>query len=46
MMKECRSYWHNRALGVDSEIERIDAMEEGLGPRSADFSKIRELISN
>lgn len=46
MKTSCRPWWRNCALKVDAEILKIDAMEDGLGPLSADVSKVRELISS
>lgn len=46
MMKTCRSWWRNCALEADSEILRIDEMENGLGPLSPNLCRIRELISS
>jgi hypothetical protein len=46
MTKKCRSWWRNCALETDSEILKIDEMEDGLAPLTPDVSRIRELISS
>ena len=45
MKTPCRPWWRNCASETDSEILRIDEIEDGLGPLSANVSKVRELIS-
>lgn len=41
----CRSWWRNCALEADSEILKIDGIEDEIAPLAPNVSRIRDLIS-
>jgi hypothetical protein len=42
----CRPWWRNCALGPDTEILEIDALEDRVAPLGANLTAVRELISS
>ena len=46
MTSPCRTWWRNCASETDSEMLKIDRMEDRIAPLSPGVSRVRELISS